>query len=748
MAGSGAFPKVAGDTIFANDYNTIYNSLAAIIGVGSGTSGYGDTITPSSVEADSSIAGSPWVTLKDEVLRARKHQIGAGTAYNTLASTFATLTTKLTTYGQIGIADINTFKTTVDTIVTNKDTAATSQLTKITGTTTSYTPSWNGAIAHTATVTFATATDARNFFNAGGYIVNELSGASPSAGGTPPNSSAKDNDWLAILSSANNTSYTASNYRSGTANVVIRSETYGSSYGDNYFKAWGERLNATTIKITMLFDDASVISGLRGQAGSGDVYDELVTLNITSAVNYYKSFDAIVSPVPSGVTATAFSPVRTDDQTAGVVPGFGTGTSGTATVTRGATNVNEGNTINFTVASTNIPSGTTLYWTVSRPEDFATSTSSFNISASGTGSFSVIPSADTTTEGAETFTVSIWSGAGGTGTRYDTSASVTINDTSTGGAGVTESISGVGATFTIGSVLTYTVNGTPNTQATYSWTGVKPDGSSYTGLATNTFTLNGSGTATASGVFLSGPGTFVFTVVFAATGSTRSATTASLINATWETLAVASLDILNAASTTGQRGARLQNNTGYGGLNYVATGPYTTTIYGVSSSGTLAANNNAPIRIANPHAAGTATVTLTQTNQAQTVLTLAIPAHITYGWAQWAAEYGADAPTVSMAQTYVDPLYRTRNEYQIEQTESSSLIKYGLYRNPDAEGVDYWTDYIIANYGLSPGPQGLNTFRQTFFAGLGGDDPPRAESPQTSFRTGTGYNIFFDRGTV
>ena len=429
MAGSGAFPKVAGDTIFAADYNYLSTRIASVIGVGIGELGYGDTFASTSVIATDIIDGAKWVTLKDDILKARKHQIGAGTAYNTLASTFATLTTKLTTNGKISLADINTFSTTVDAMVTNADTAAASQLTKITGSSRSYSASWNGAITHSGTVTFASAAHARNFFNAGGYIVNDLSSVNSSG-------SAKDTDWIGILAAGTGATYSAANYRSGTANVIIASETYGSSYGDNYFKAWGERVNDTTIKLTMLFDDASVIGGQIGVPGSGTVFDEQVTLDITSAVNYYKSFDAIVSPVPSSVTTTAFSVPRTDTQTAGTVPGFGGGGGGTstATVTRGATNVNEGSVVNFTVTSTGIAAGTTLYWTVSRPEDFATSTASFNLSGAGTASFSVTPTADSLTEGTESFTVSIWSGAGGSGTLYDTSTAVTINDTSTGTA--------------------------------------------------------------------------------------------------------------------------------------------------------------------------------------------------------------------------------------------------------------------------------------------------------------------------
>ena len=103
-------------------------------------------------------------------------------------------------------------------------------------------------------------------------------------------------------------------------------------------------------------------------------------------------------------------------------------TTTTYTVTPAANNVNEGSNLTFTVSGSNIANGT-YYWTVSRPEDFAVSSGSFTIT-SNSGSFSVTPTADTTTEGVETFTASVRTGSIG-GTVVATSSSVTINDTST-----------------------------------------------------------------------------------------------------------------------------------------------------------------------------------------------------------------------------------------------------------------------------------------------------------------------------
>jgi hypothetical protein len=219
----------------------------------------------------------------------------------------------------------------------------------------------------------------------------------------------------------------------------------------------------------------------------------------------------------------------------------------------------------------------------------------------------------------------------------------------------------------------------------------------------------------------------------------------SLINATWTTLAVASLNILNAASTTGQRGARLQNYTGFGGLNYVATGPYTATAYGNDPTGTLGVNQNAQIRIANPHAAGTATVTLTQTNQAETVLTLAIPAHVTYGFAQLQAEYGFTGVQMAVAQGVIYPLYTTRDAYSV-----AGSTRYGLYRNPDVGGFSYWVAIADLQFGQVSTTVPTEDLKVSFFAAatLTATDEARSLAPSTGYQTGTGYDKFEDRGTV
>ena len=94
--------------------------------------------------------------------------------------------------------------------------------------------------------------------------------------------------------------------------------------------------------------------------------------------------------------------------------------------------VNEGSALVCTVTTTNVADSTTLYWTTSHTSttdaDFSYNSGSFTIT-SNSGTFNVTPTADATTEGAETFTVQIRTGSV-SGTIVATLPSITVNDTS------------------------------------------------------------------------------------------------------------------------------------------------------------------------------------------------------------------------------------------------------------------------------------------------------------------------------
>jgi hypothetical protein len=98
-------------------------------------------------------------------------------------------------------------------------------------------------------------------------------------------------------------------------------------------------------------------------------------------------------------------------------------------------NVDEGGGLTFTASGTNVPDGT-YYWTIeTNSGDFTVTSGSLGVS-NNYGSFIVVPNADATTEGSETFTVALRSGSV-SGPIVVTSAAITINDTSQTPSGTT-----------------------------------------------------------------------------------------------------------------------------------------------------------------------------------------------------------------------------------------------------------------------------------------------------------------------
>ena len=101
-------------------------------------------------------------------------------------------------------------------------------------------------------------------------------------------------------------------------------------------------------------------------------------------------------------------------------------------ITPASLNVDEGSSLTINVSAKNVSNGTTLYWTINNvttvDADFSAVSGSFNVTSEA-GSFTVTPVLDATTEGSETFTVSLREGST-SGPVVATTNSITVNDTS------------------------------------------------------------------------------------------------------------------------------------------------------------------------------------------------------------------------------------------------------------------------------------------------------------------------------
>lgn len=200
--------------------------------------------------------------------------------------------------------------------------------------------------------------------------------------------------------------------------------------------------------------------------------------------------------------------------------------------------IDEGSSGSVSVSTTNIANGTTLYWTVEPSGDFGTTSGSVSIS-SNAASFNISPTADNTTEGAETGTVRLRTGSiTGSIVASDT---FTINDTSLDVK--TVSISPSASNVNEGSTITFTVDATgyPDGNKVFSWavnhgTTASADFPSTSGTVivnssggsgSNTFTITPVADSTTEGAE-----TFTVTVTDSTTPAINDTTTTITINDT------------------------------------------------------------------------------------------------------------------------------------------------------------------------------------------------------------------------
>ena len=248
-----------------------------------------------------------------------------------------------------------------------------------------------------------------------------------------------------------------------------------------------------------------------GTTSSADFADTqgTFTVSTTSGTNASGTFDisVLADELTEGTTNETFTiQVREDSHTGTLVLNSSVSINDTSqtpvyTVNAhgGATSVDEGTALQFDVTTTNVATGTTLYWGVSsNAGDFTTSTGQVVTDSNGNASFSVTPDADLSTEGPESFAVSIYTDSARQNS-VDTSSSITINDTS---ITATYSMSTSAPSIDEGSALTLTVTtaGVPNNTDLY-WRITSGAGD---------FTTT-QGTVTITGTYASGSGTFTVT---------------------------------------------------------------------------------------------------------------------------------------------------------------------------------------------------------------------------------------------
>ena len=294
--------------IIATDYNLIQSKVASVLGEGSGTTGYGQTVASSQVGQFSKITVAQWNNLRSDLLRARQHQTGTDLTATLVTATASTKITDVARAAYLAMANDCEIEANRLTAPPPASQATRSNLVPDTVRTTA----WNGTLIQTVTVDFGSANAARHFFNAGGQI--EFS--AERSGGT---AGLKNVTWSTMLTSMgtiafNYTRTTATGTGVGsnlgfydlteTDNLIFQKDTPTGTYSPNKYYIYAKVPSATNrrlVEFSIRFADESTAPPSFPDPGFG--IDENVDGTLISYVQVYRASGANVNtPVPNATT--------------------------------------------------------------------------------------------------------------------------------------------------------------------------------------------------------------------------------------------------------------------------------------------------------------------------------------------------------------------------------------------------------------------------------------------------------------
>jgi hypothetical protein len=281
--------------ILVADYNAIQTKIATVLGTGSANFGYGQVVSSAQVAPNAKISVTQWSNLRSDIANCTLHQTGVASTL-----TVPTTSTKVTE------ATRAAYMQAADDATTNRLVApAASQATReyLSFGSIVRTASWNGVRTQTVTINFASASDARYFFNTGSRI--EIS-----ASLTNTSSSPKDQSWVSNLSGIgvvyfNYDVTTATGGGAGTSigwydlttsNQLVYEKAVSSGYIPNTYKIYARAPSSSQLVFDIEFrDDAT---SAPSPNPPWDI-DEDVTGTLTSDIKVYRSSgSAVTVPLP------------------------------------------------------------------------------------------------------------------------------------------------------------------------------------------------------------------------------------------------------------------------------------------------------------------------------------------------------------------------------------------------------------------------------------------------------------------
>ena len=290
-----------GQLIQYTDYNSIRTVVDSVMGTGA--TGYGQTLASSAVSQGATITALQWLNLRTDMVKARQHQIGSAVGSSSatdgrnllLPASGLTITEALRAQFSSFASTIDSNKRTIDTDSVGGQFAAEGL---VTGTRSS---AWNSTLTNTVTITFSDSNHPNYIFNAGGKIrisANITTGTS------------KNNTWNTMFTQMGefvmdytSTSYTGSSATGSaigwndltTSNQLIGQKAAPSgSYAENRYYIYARKnVSGTQIILTIEFQDNDL----------GDPnFDEDVQPTLNSVIAQYR---------PSGSNVSVPSPTAT-----------------------------------------------------------------------------------------------------------------------------------------------------------------------------------------------------------------------------------------------------------------------------------------------------------------------------------------------------------------------------------------------------------------------------------------------------
>ena len=305
-----------GDSITAAQYNGLQSRIATVMGTGSGTNGYGQTLASSQVSAGAVIRAADFDNLRTDINKANNHQSGVNASIGDIAvGQIIGADASGTSLGALNVTTegFNDYDVAVGVIETNKLLIDSGNSSVEAATSSQRTAAWGGGgggtVDHIFTVTFASADARRHFFNSGG----EIRFSASRTGG----SGSKNTDWTNLLTNMgtikmNYTATTSTGSGSGSSigngdltgtYQTIFSKSGSGLYAENLYRVRARQDSTSVLRFEVHFQDNDQGDD-QGGAGSTGPVDENVTGTLTSSIQQLRATGANVSVTSPTYTNT------------------------------------------------------------------------------------------------------------------------------------------------------------------------------------------------------------------------------------------------------------------------------------------------------------------------------------------------------------------------------------------------------------------------------------------------------------